>query len=202
MQETRYGEICQKYQNNACPHGISGKGCSHYHPKMCKRYIKYGPRGKWGCKKTNCKYFHPKLCYNSLKPISQRFCLNEKCKFFHLPKTKRHRRPVLPTKSSPPTGNISERGRINQNDGQYHLNSPPANENHFLMQLIRQAVKESVQSQYPPLSPHPTQPPSPPFAPGMNHFNQSQPTQYNPVSSPGMEIYQQMQMTQGSGGMN
>ena len=46
MSETSYGTKCEKFLNNICPHGISGKGCDDYHPKMCKPFIRFGPGGK------------------------------------------------------------------------------------------------------------------------------------------------------------
>ena len=48
--------ICNRFRHGSCPHGISGKtlfkgkACEFSHPKVCKKYIKNGPGGRYGCK--------------------------------------------------------------------------------------------------------------------------------------------------------
>ena len=85
--------VCQLYLKNACPHGTSGKKevdgheCSNFHPKRCYRFVKEGPRSKFGCQKgKKCDFFHPILCRYSVR---NRRCTNKECTFVHLRGTKR-----------------------------------------------------------------------------------------------------------------
>ena len=65
-----------------------GKTCEFLHPKFCKKFVKNGYGGRFGCKdsRENCQYFHPTLCRNSVK---FKKCLNAKCTFTHLKGTVR-----------------------------------------------------------------------------------------------------------------
>ena len=185
MQETSYGVICEKYSKNVCPFGISGKGCNDYHPKMCRPYIKYGPHGKRGCNKAKCDYFHPKLCNQSLKPISQRFCTNHSCPYFHLPRTKRN----LPDQHH---RHDKLRGQDrNHKSYRHHANyghlvnernqtrAAPVWQDPFLGSMIRDMIKESIQAEFatmqnlaPMSNPQALHQKAPPFLPGMSHFSQ------------------------------
>ena len=86
--------VCNKLRHGICPHGISGKtlfkgkSCEFSHPKLCKKFIKNGPGGRYGCKssETECPFFHPILCKSSVKA---RKCLNVKCTRIHLKGTVR-----------------------------------------------------------------------------------------------------------------
>ena len=86
--------ICKKLKHGSCPYGISGKTdykgktCEFHHPKLCKKYTRYGSGGRYGCKMTdkNCRDFHPILCRNS---VNKRKCLNPKCTYTHLKGTVR-----------------------------------------------------------------------------------------------------------------
>ena len=96
--------ICNKLRHGKCPHGISGKteykgkSCEFVHPKVCKRYVRNGSAGRYGCKlsEKQCKYFHPILCKNSVK---SRKCLDKNCSYTHLRGTAR--REVVVQPSSP-----------------------------------------------------------------------------------------------------
>ena len=79
-------DLCSLFLEGICPHGITGKKCSNFHPRVCNAYRKNGGNSKYGCKKgNNCERFHPKVCPSSLK---SRTCYNENCRFkWHLPRT-------------------------------------------------------------------------------------------------------------------
>ena len=75
--------ICPRLKHGTCPHGVTGKtehrgkACEFRHPKMCKKFIKYGNKGRFGCKSGNsCEFFHPILCQKS---VNFRKCFNNKC---------------------------------------------------------------------------------------------------------------------------
>ena len=190
MQERSYGQICDQYMKSTCAFGISGKGCQFYHPKMCRRYVKFGPHGKRGCNKgSSCHYFHPKLCNKSLKPVSQRVCTDLTCPFFHLPKTKRYvssqEKRVMPhshrwqassddnlssTSPQPNSETVFDRSAWQKNS--FSNQTDP-----FLGNLIRDIVKESLQMElasFQNLAPRMAQcpPQGPPFLPGVSHFSQ------------------------------
>ena len=68
---------------------INGQKCPYSHPRRCKRFCSFGPRGRGGCNRGNeCVLHHPKLCNNSLRNST---CFNENCIFVHLKGTKRSR---------------------------------------------------------------------------------------------------------------
>lgn len=90
--EASQGQICSKYKQGKCPHGlrgsksVNGKKCEFDHPKRCFKYCSFGATSK-GCKSgANCEYFHPIICKHSL---SRRVCTNKDCTFVHLKGTKR-----------------------------------------------------------------------------------------------------------------
>ena len=92
--------ICELFLKMQCPHGLRGKQminghiCPKYHPKLCRKYCRYGSDNKIGCTKgkNNCDFFHPTLCKNSIKT---RTCFVENCKKTHLKGTIRHRIPRM-----------------------------------------------------------------------------------------------------------
>ena len=68
--ETDTRNICQRYINNQCPHGlndnkvVNGTTCSDLHPRRCYRYSRFGTKRKG--RMSEC----PKLCRNSnLNPV-------------------------------------------------------------------------------------------------------------------------------------
>ena len=188
MQEKSYGPMCENYSNNICKFGISGKGCSSYHPKMCRRYIKFGPHGKRGCNKGSaCSYFHPRLCNKSMKPVSQRICTNQSCGFFHLPRTKRHLPPVQrdSTIRGPGQSSQSWQSNLTSQTPNMSLHPPGHAPDHFLGNLIRNLVKESIQKE---LTYFQNQTNASPFLPGMSHF--TQPWSQMPPSDTGMNPHQ------------
>ena len=104
--------VCHKLKHGKCAHGITGKTvvqgkvCEFSHPKVCKKFAKYGNRGRFGCKKErNCEFLHPILCQNSVR---LKKCLNRKCTYQHLKGTIRKEPkatpqfPALPTLSAVP----------------------------------------------------------------------------------------------------
>ncbi|KAL5269742.1 hypothetical protein ACHWQZ_G003269 [Mnemiopsis leidyi] len=87
------GNICVRYKNHNCPHGVSGKrtidgrACPDLHPKLCRKYIRNGNSNRGGCQKgRDCRFYHPKLCKHS---VNRRVCTVTDCKFTHLKGTKR-----------------------------------------------------------------------------------------------------------------
>ena len=169
MQEQSYGEMCDLYQKNICPYGISGKGCEKYHPKLCRAYVKFGPKSRKGCSKgDSCSYFHPKLCSKSLKPVPQRFCTYSSCNLFHLPKTKRHFPHQLSHDryKAPHSQNVS-RNRYSESN----LYSQSNEQNSFLGNL-RSLIRESIQLEFASMQGQVPKQTIDPFLPGMNHFTQ------------------------------
>ena len=175
MQEKAFGPICEKYAQNTCDHGISGKGCDHYHPKMCCHYIRFGPHGKRGCNKTNCDYFHPKLCKHSLKPVPQRVFTNHSCSYFHLPRTRRNAQDQRQRQLYGPRRQTRNQQSFERpgNNADYR-SGLPGPQDPFLGSLIRDLIKESIQAELGTLQSLTalSQQKAPPFLPGMNHFSQ------------------------------
>ena len=88
--------ICSRLKHGTCPHGISGKTehrgkvCEFRHPKFCKKFVRNGNGGRFGCKAgKNCEFFHPVLCKKS---VQYRKCLDHKCTYVHLKGTARKER--------------------------------------------------------------------------------------------------------------
>ena len=79
-------DLCALFLQSKCPHGITGKQCENFHPRVCNQYRKNGNHPKYGCRKGNaCNYYHPDICPNSMKSHT---CLNHKCVYrWHLPHT-------------------------------------------------------------------------------------------------------------------
>ena len=87
---------CPKLKHGTCPHGITGKTehrgkkCDFRHPKFCKKFVRNGNGGRFGCKAgNNCEFFHPILCRKS---VNYRKCLDHKCTHVHLRGTARKQR--------------------------------------------------------------------------------------------------------------
>ena len=84
--------VCNKLKLGTCPHGITGKTlvndkkCDFVHPKICKKYTKNGPHGRFGCNGSGCNLLHPMLCNNSVR---NRKCHKANCKLYHLRWTER-----------------------------------------------------------------------------------------------------------------
>ena len=100
-------DICTLFLQGNCPHGIRGKNCTNFHPRICNRYRKSASHPKYGCQLDNaCKHFHPKICPNSLRSHT---CYDEHCTFkWHLPRTRRN---------DPRHFNGNGHGYTNQNSG-------------------------------------------------------------------------------------
>ena len=79
-------KICRFLKKNNCRHGITGKGCSFYHPKPCNKLLKHGTRSPHGCPLgRKCEKFHPKMCPSSL---SKGECITTNCNLQHVRGTK------------------------------------------------------------------------------------------------------------------
>ena len=79
--------ICRRFLNWNCPHGISGKKeiggkcCPFTHLRVCNQFRISGSTGRRGCKKgTNCAFFHPNICKTTLESGS---CSKKDCAMFH-----------------------------------------------------------------------------------------------------------------------
>ena len=80
-------QVCKFFINGKCKYGISGKGCSNKHPRICRKLHKFGTQSQKGCNKgSNCEFFHPRMCKDSVR---KRLCLNQECTFMHIRGTKR-----------------------------------------------------------------------------------------------------------------
>ena len=97
-QSVQFNDVCELFQLGKCPHGVSGKksakgkpSCSKSHPKRCTKFIKYGKKNRYGCRRGDkCKFFHPQHCPTSL---SQKSCYSEECTLVHLAGTRRRKPP-------------------------------------------------------------------------------------------------------------
>ena len=79
--------ICKFFLNGKCRFGISGKGYSQHHPKVCRKLQKFGTQGLVVCNEgSNCEFFHHRLCKCSVRKC---ICLNQDCKLMHIRGTKR-----------------------------------------------------------------------------------------------------------------
>ena len=101
-------DVCYSFLKGECPHGISGKNCKKFHPRICNRYRKNGSSPKYGCNKgQRCTYFHPDICPNSLRSHT---CFNQNCTFrWHLPHTARIERDYAQSNWYNRAGNMRRR---------------------------------------------------------------------------------------------
>ena len=61
IKDDKVKDICKFFSNGKCGFGISGKGCSKYHPRICIKRQKFGTHGRMGCNKgSNCEFFTPR----------------------------------------------------------------------------------------------------------------------------------------------
>lgn len=94
----REGDICDKLKVGTCPHGVSGntphngiEKCAKLHPKRCRRFMRNGASGKYGCKEgTQCPRYHPQHCPSSKR---NRTCYSPECRLVHLAGTRRREPP-------------------------------------------------------------------------------------------------------------
>lgn len=108
-------DICDKLKKGTCPHGVSGntphngiEKCAKLHPKQCRRFMRNGASGKYGCKKgTQCPRYHPQHCSSSKR---DRTCYSSVCRLVHLAGTRRREPPPRADsmhngrRAPPPTG--------------------------------------------------------------------------------------------------
>ena len=73
--------VCRYYTAGKCQYGRVGSDCRYSHPKMCRKYIKYGYNNNGCTRGANCKFFHPKLCHNSVDFFK---CDKVYCNFYDL----------------------------------------------------------------------------------------------------------------------
>jgi hypothetical protein len=102
--------ICPFYRKGTCRHGSSGKDCPGEHPRPCKKLLKHGTKGPYGCTlgREKCASFHPKMCPKS---ITKGECYNDDCKLRHVSGTKRHRQDAINTKDHPTKEGRSQVGK-------------------------------------------------------------------------------------------
>ena len=72
--------ICSFYKKGTCKYGVSGKGCKFFHPKLCKKFLRFGKKHSRGCNTIDCKKFHPTVCPKSL---NNQQCDKNHCTFFY-----------------------------------------------------------------------------------------------------------------------
>ena len=99
--------VCPLLLEGNCPHGISGKDCTNYHPPWCFLFQNNGKGGARGCHKADnkCLYFHPQLCQNAVK---QGICLNKPCKKVHIRGTITNARHLKNSKGGRQTSSSSQ----------------------------------------------------------------------------------------------
>lgn len=121
--------VCQKFLNWNCPHGISGKKviggkcCPYTHPRVCNQYRMSGFTGKNGCKKgSQCSFFHPDVCKTALEKGT---CSKKDCKKFHPRSTRKKIKDS--TESTSNTRNSKQKA-----PKQNTTVSPPSNTSDFL----------------------------------------------------------------------
>ena len=80
--------ICSFYRQGTCRFGPSGRGCTHEHPKPCKKLIQHGNKGPKGCNlgRAKCTNYYPKMCHTLL---TRGYCYENDCKLRHVNGTKR-----------------------------------------------------------------------------------------------------------------
>ena len=89
---TNADTVCNKLKYGTCPHGVTGKTlvggkkCEFAHPKLCKKYTRNGPHGRFGCNGSGCDLYHPMLCNDSVR---NKKCHKPNCKLYHLRWTER-----------------------------------------------------------------------------------------------------------------
>ena len=60
--------ICNRYRNNNCEHGLKGNGCRFSHPKRCSKLMNHGTKAGKGCNLgRNCPHFHRKCVHPLLQ---------------------------------------------------------------------------------------------------------------------------------------
>jgi len=70
--------VCKYYMNGQCQHGFSGRGCKFEHPKICRRFEKFGRRG---CGLgSSCPKLHRKVCFQLMR---HGHCSKDQCSFLH-----------------------------------------------------------------------------------------------------------------------
>ena len=185
-------DICPEYKKGTCQHGISGKGCSFFHPKPCSKYLRHGTTQDRGCNEGDaCDRFHFPMCNSSL---DRGECLNDKCKQMHVLGTRRkNTRKTCPAAKSDtgcsdtqcklfhPRGKTRQKNGAKNTDPKRHRDpSPPASsevtkQDAFLDQMSKLLISldqklHSLQPAHQQPSQQQTQPvqslpPAPPVAP-------------------------------------
>ena len=91
--------VCKFLKRGTCKHGISGKGCTHYHPPFCSKYQNWGEDDRLGCNQgMNCKWYHPKLCKTSVEGGK---CKARDCRSFHVKTRRKATRQPVPSPAQP-----------------------------------------------------------------------------------------------------
>ena len=122
-QSVQFNDVCELFQLGKCPHGVSGKtsakgkpSCPKSHPKRCTKFIKYGKKNRYGCRRGDkCKFYHPQHCPTSL---SQKSCYSKECTLVHLAGTKRHKPPDQESYRRNDAKNNNKQGSSSKNNSQ------------------------------------------------------------------------------------
>ena len=76
-------QVCQDFIMKRCQYGASGKvggTCRHAHPRICRKFLKFGNQAN-GCNMgQGCTFYHPKLCWEFNK---KKTCRRNECRFYH-----------------------------------------------------------------------------------------------------------------------
>ena len=100
-------KICPLFRSGICKHGLSGRNCQFYHPRICKKLFRYGPNKPDGCqgKYSGCQNFHPRLCLKHLEGE----CANIICPFgIHLKCNRRKNKTMNKEKEFSRINNIDQ----------------------------------------------------------------------------------------------
>ena len=156
----QFNDVCELFQLGKCPHGVSGKtsakgkpSCPKSHPKRCTKFIKYGKKNRYGCRRGDkCKFFHPQHCPTSL---SQKSCYSEECTLVHLAGTRRHKPPdqesyrrkdTKNNKRGLPSKDNSQRPRSRATSESQNTRSSPHTSTDFLeLRSLLIAFKDTLQ---------------------------------------------------------
>ena len=125
-------DVCPRFLNWNCPHGISGKKqiggrcCPLKHLRVCNQFRISGSIGRKGCKKgKNCAFFHPEIC----RAVSDSgSCAKRDCTKFH-PRSSKKKEKNNPTNNVP---RKSDNKQKNKKQNTNHANLRDCSSTDFL----------------------------------------------------------------------
>ena len=89
--ERRNHVVCRDFLKKKCSFGKSGRvggTCGFWHPRLCRRFLKFG-KGRNGCSGGGrCANYHPKICWRFARSGS---CNREDCQYYHQRQIKNRR---------------------------------------------------------------------------------------------------------------